>query len=501
MQGQAAKHDLIRLEFLGHAGTGVPIAPHADSKADAENYVQTYFSREDGAGFDISACCNNADYTTAGAGQVLRFNGITNTGAGRIAEHLHRCITLFDTCPLQCLDWNTAAAPANILKVDHTNATNADIEIKDGTTAAAGVGTIPRMRNSVLAAEGMMETFDKAKDTSEGAPVSRPAADLRLQRTWDCDEYLREWIKLSNHARLYVLARMAGFNQDPMDDTLPGNGIEDYVEVMVRCKVQVSPLDQLKNRAGITFAKQNSPATNVFYNFGTTHTPTANAFIYASEITIPTLQKGTEYYLDYRPHRPAIEGLTFASMVAVAGANRTHQAQNISEVYASHLFGYDDKVTDLFDTGSDLYKRVDNEARGAAAVVRLNHATGGGGAVYPARYSFMYAADLHKAAGRYQATDALQVAHIREPISVLGYTIPFKIIGTNPASVRVGFAPMMAHVGFHDREHAVHRTTTPRTHASILSSLTRPSQRNVIGMALQSIPPGKAGDVILYDTS
>ena len=500
MQGQAAKHDLIRLEFLGHAGTGVPIAPHANSKADAETYVRKYFSREDGVNFDISACCDNGDYNGGTGNNVARFNGKSNNDAGRIAEHLHRCNTLFDSCPLKCLDWD-AVAPANIRKVVHTNAANANIEIKDGTTAAPGPGTIPRMRNSQLAATGMMGTFDEAKDTSEANTVPRPVADLRLQRTWDCNEYLREWNKLSNHARLYVLARMAGFDQDPMDDTLPGNGIEDYKEVMVRCKVQVSPLDQLKNRAGITFAKQNSPATNVSYNFGTTHTPSANAFLYASEITIPTLQKGTEYYLDYRPHRSAIGGLTFASMVAVAGANRTHEAQNRSRVYASHLFGYDDNVSDLFDAGDDVYKKVDNEAAGAAAVARLDHTTNGGGAVYPRRFSFMYAADLHKAAGRYQATNALQAVLVREPISVLGYTIPFKIIGTNPASVRVGFAPMMAHVGFHDREHPVHNTTTPRTHASILSSLTRPSQRNVIGMALQSIPPGKAGDVILYDTS
>lgn len=499
MQGQAAKHDLIRLEFLGHDGTGVAILPHANSKADAESYVQKYFSMKDAAGLNIAACCGNGDYNGGTGDNVARFNGISNDGPGRIAEHLHRCNTLFDTCPLKCLNWDETIS--NIQKVDHTNAASTDIEIKNGNPSTTAAGTIARMRTSKKAVRGMMRTFITARTTSKTATVARPAAGDRDQRTWDCNEYLRAWNKLSNHARLYVLARMAGFDQDPMDDTLPGDNIEHYVEVMVRCKVQVSPLDELKNRAGITFAKQNSPDTNVFYNFGTTHTPSANTFLYASEITIPTLQKGTEYYLDYRPHRLAIGGLTFASMVKNEGTNNgvdhTHEARTPSKVYASHLFGYDNNVSDLFDTGSKLYKKVDNEQAGAAAVARLDH----GNNNYPDRYSFKYAADVHQAAGSVQATDALEIALRREPISVLGYTIPFKIMGTNPALVRVGFAPMMAHVGFHEKKLPVHNTTAPRTHASILSSLTRPSQRNVIGMALQSIPPGKAGDVILYDTS
>ena len=236
-------------------------------------------------------------------------------------------------------------------------------------------------------------------------------------------------------------------------------------------------------------------------------------------IEIPALKKGTEYYLDYRRHRGAIAGLTDgdlapAAPVVAAGAVQTrYQLNNREEVYASELFAPEIRPQDLTLVPAGLglgagaaanstYKRAESEPRSNVLVV----ATLRGQGAFPRRGSFAFAAKYHEVlytlnvGGRLGRNQAF--TGVSQRVSVMGYIVPFKVEEVPGApTARAILAPMIAHSGINLTGQRVHGATAAHTPASIMESLSRPSNRNVIGMALQAIPAGKPGDVVLYDTA
>ena len=302
--------------------------------------------------------------------------------------------------------------------------------------------------------------------------------------------YLAEWQKLKPEVRQYITARVFGFKKDPMFDVLTGD-TGDYEEVTVSCKLDVSSQQSLMHTVGIPFVKK-----------GKSHGFTAKentAFIeYTDTIEIPTLKKGNEYYLDYRDHRSDIKGLNFVTLIW-NGLGLERNATNT--IRTSLLFRAipDAHIGTLLSDDGSEYKRTVDEP--PSSDENINRLKADSFERYPPPGSFDFAIQYHKITNRYdRVSSALTLTMLDSYTgSVLGYNLPFKVV-ENDGGAWATFAPMKAHQGFNAKNVPVYRSRVAPTAASIVASLNRPSVQNVVGMALQAIPAGKAGDVILYDS-
>lgn len=376
---------------------------------------------------------------------------------------IYRAPTAKDTAH-RFLNWNNGS-PTSLRKET----------IKLGRTKidVTNYGVLPSMQESI---EGMRQAH---KLRGSPFPLDRDAYSTEADYTTDLMSfnYFLEWQNLKPEVRQYITARVFGFENDPMFNVLTGD-TGDYEEVTVSCKLDVSSEQSLMHTVGIPFVKKSESA-------GFTGEETTAFIQYTDTIEIPTLKKGNEYYLDYRSHRSDIKGLNYVQLGLVR--NRMYN------IRTSWLFrGIDDADTErLLSASRKEYKRTVDEPPSTDENIKRLKADAYDS--YPPPGSFDFAIDYHNFTTR---ADRGTLAYTG---SVLGYSLPFKVV-ENDGGAWATFAPMKAHQGFNAKNVPVYKSRIAPTAASIVASLNRPSVQNAVGMALQAIPAGKAGDVILYDS-